>query len=314
MEELISMSENSGSIRWKSYLPTLVFLIIIVGLTVWYYLPGFTYLTIKGVPSVTPILGFTLIVVGIAAGLLGGLVGTGGCSIMLPVLYFWLGYPATVAIGTTLFAVFFTATSGAYGHLIHKNVDKKTAVWLAGLGVVGVVLGSWFFTKVTADTELLGLILGLAFILPTVRMFWEGLVRTKMNRQGNSIPGSRSSKSLFGFVIGVLTGLVGLGGGYALVPGLIYIFGAPVYITMGTSLAAMIPLAVVGGVIKFAEGFVDLGTALLLGAGAIVGAQIGASIIKRFKPSTLKLIFGIYFLYVSLKFIFAYFGILYVTH
>jgi uncharacterized membrane protein YfcA len=89
---------------------------------------------------------------------------------------------------------------------------------------------------------------------------------------------------------GLLGGLVGLGGGYALIPGLIYIFGAPAYITMGISLATMILLASVGGAIKIAQGSVDIGPALLLWSGAIAGAQIGAAIIKRFKPSTLKLI------------------------
>ena len=296
--------------RWKIYLPTIIFVIIISGLTAWYYLYGSTFFSLKGVPTVTFLGGFILVVVGIAAGLLGGLVGTGGCSIMLPVLYFWLGYPATVAIGTTLFAVLFTATSGGYGHIIHKNVDLRSTLWLAGIGVVGVLFGSWLFTKISSDTALFGLILGLAFILPTMRMLWEGIVKRRTSSQGNTIPGSRLSKGAFGAAIGVLTGVVGLGGGYALVPGLIYLFGAPVYVTMGTSLATMIPLAAVGSGIKIVQGFVDLGTAFLLGLGAIVGAQIGASVIKKFKPSTLKLIFGIYFLYVSLKFIFAYFGIL----
>jgi uncharacterized membrane protein YfcA len=78
---------------------------------------------------------------------------------------------------------------------------------------------------------------------------------------------------------------------------------------MGTSLATMIPLAAVGGGIKLAQGLVDLATGLLLAAGTIVGAQVGAAIIKRFKPAVLKLIFGLYFLYVSLKFITGFFGI-----
>jgi hypothetical protein len=116
--------------------------------------------------------------------------------------------------------------------------------------------------------------------------------------------------TVFGAVIGLLTGIVGLGGGYALVPGLIYLFGAPVYITMGTSLATMIPLAIVGGGIKLAQGYVALGAGLVLAAGTVVGAQIGAAVIKKFKPKTLKLIFGLYFLYVSIKFITSYFGIM----
>ncbi|MEM3423908.1 MAG: sulfite exporter TauE/SafE family protein, partial [Nitrososphaeria archaeon] len=109
---------------------------------------------------------------------------------------------------------------------------------------------------------------------------------------------------------GILTGIVGLGGGYALVPGLIYLFSAPVYVTMGTSLASMIPLAIVGGGIKVVQGYVVLGAGLLLASGTVVGAQFGAAIIKRFKPNILKLIFGVYFLYVALKFITGYFGIM----
>lgn len=112
-----------------------------------------------------------------------------------------------------------------------------------------------------------------------------------------------------GLLVGILTGVVGLGGGYALVPGFIYLFAAPVYITMGTSLATMIPLAAVGGGIKLAQGFVTVGPGLIPAAGTVIGAQIGAAIIKRFKPTTLKLIFGLYFLYVSIKFITAFFGL-----
>jgi len=128
--------------------------------------------------------------------------------------------------------------------------------------------------------------------------------------EGRMIPGSRVGMGLFGFVIGIITGIVGLGGGYALVPGLIYMFNAPVYVTMGTSLASMIPLAVVGGGIKLVQSYVDLRAGLLLAAGTVVGAQIGAAIIKKIKPNILKLIFGIYFLYVALKFITGYFGIM----
>ena len=74
-------------------------------------------------------------------------------------------------------------------------------------------------------------------------------------------------------------------------------------------MAVMIPLAVVGGGVKLVQGFVALRSGLILAAGTVVGAQIGATVIKRFKPTTLKLVFGLYFLYVSLKFIAAYFGL-----
>jgi len=187
----------------------------------------------------------------------------------------------------------------------------RAVLWLGGAGILGVLLGSWFFTLLTAHVKLLGLILGLVFLWPAIRMVSEGIRQRGMpQREGHTIPGPVWGWTLFGFVVGIVTGVAGLGGGYALVPGLIYLFGAPVYVTMGTSLAAMIPLAVVGGGIKLAQGFVSIGAGLLLAAGTIVGAQVGASIIRRFRPATLKLIFGLYFLYVSLKFITGYLGIM----
>jgi len=294
-------------IRWKQYIPTAILLVIIICLTIWSFVSGNAVAASS--PEITLLGGVLLVIIGLVAGMLGGIIGTGGCSVMLPILHFWMGYPAPIAIGTTLFAVIFTALSGGWGHLVKGNLDKKAVLWLGGFGIIGVLLGSWLFGLLTAQIALLSLILGVAFLLPAIRMAYEGLKGGKLAQEGTSIPGSRPGMGVFGFVIGILTGIVGVGGGYALVPGLIYLFGAPVYITMGTSLATMIPLAIVGGGIKLAQGFVAIGAGLLLATGAIVGAQVGATYIKRFKPTTLKLIFGVYFLYVALKFILNYFGI-----
>jgi len=283
-------------------------LVIIVALAIWSIVSGIGVAPQVG--RMTAARGIVLAIVGLGAGLLGGLIGTGGCSVMLPVIHFWMGYAAPIAVGTTLFAVIFTAVSGAYGHLLRRNVDLRAFLWLGGGGILGVLLGSWLFTLLSAHAKLLGLVLGVIFLWPAIRMVYEGIVQRALPaREGNVIPGAGWGMGLFGFIVGIATGVAGLGGGYALVPGIIYLFQAPVYITMGTSLATMIPLAVVGGAIKLAQGFVDLPTGLVLAAGTIIGAQIGAAIIKRFKPATLKLIFGLYFLYVAVKFITGYFGI-----
>lgn len=296
---------------FKEQTPTAVLLLIIALMAGWYFLSGLTAQVTADVPVVNLITGMVLVVVGFAAGVLGGLIGTGGCSLMLPVIHFWMGYPAPIAVGTTLFAVIFTAISGGYGHLVRRNLDVKAVLWLGGAGILGVILGSWLFTLLTAHSALLGLILGLIFLWPAIRMIWEGIAQRKLpQHEGNMIPGPVWGWALFGFIVGIATGVAGVGGGYALVPGLIYLFGAPVYITMGSSLATMIPLAVVGGGIKLFQGFVDVGAGLLLALGTVVGAQVGSAIIKRFKPSTLKLIFGLYFLYVAVKFITGYFGMM----
>jgi uncharacterized membrane protein YfcA len=303
------MSTKPGTLI-KEQLPMIVILIVIVVAAVWALAVGGVP-TREAVPSLTALRDLELLLVGFLAGVLGGLIGTGGCSVMLPVIHFWMGYPASIAVGTTLFAVIFTAISGGYGHLVRRNLDVRAVAWLGGVGILGVILGSWLFTFLAAHAQLLGLILGLIFLWPAIRMIWEGITQRKMpQREGTTIPGPVWGWALFGFIVGIATGIAGLGGGYALVPGLIYLFGAPVYVTMGSSLATMIPLAVVGGGIKLAQGFVDLGAGLILAAGTVIGAQVGAAIIKRFKPTTLKLIFGLYFLYVAVKFITAYFGIM----
>jgi hypothetical protein len=196
-----------------------------------------------------------LVVIGFLGGVLGGLIGTGGCSVMLPVLHFWMGYPAPMAVGTTLFAVIFTAISGGYGHLVRHNVDKRAFGWLGGAGIVGVLLGSWLFTILAPQAALLGLILGVIFLWPAIRMVYEGVVqRTMPQREGSTINGPAGGMAVFGFGVGLVTGVAGVGGGYALVPGLIYLFGAPVYITMGTSLATMIPLALSAAVSSWLRG------------------------------------------------------------
>ncbi len=266
---------------------------------------------IEGVPRLNPILVMLLALVGLAAGCLGGWIGTGGCSVMLPILHFWLGFSAPMAVGTTLFAVIFTALSGGYGHFKQKNVHSRTALWLGSTGIAGVLLGSWLFLYLSQHSNLLGFILGVVFLWPAIRMIREGIAKGIPGAvvQGNVINAAPAGLAGFGGIVGILTGLVGLGGGYALVPGLIYLFGSPVYITMGTSLAVMLPLALVGGVIKLAQGYVALSAALTMATGTIIGAQVGAATIKKFKPSTLKLIFGIYFLYVAVKFIGNYLGV-----
>lgn len=299
----------STNATWRNYLPTLV-LLGVIGAFALFYFSGSTATPFSEPKISTPVAGL-LVLIGLVAGFLGGIIGTGGCSVMLPSIHFWLGYPAALSVGTTLFAVIFTAISGGYGHLVRKNLDVRATCLLGGSGLLGVVFGSWLFTKLAGHASLLGLILGLAFLWPALRMTREGVGKASPpQKEGNIIPGPATGLVAFGFIIGILTGVVGLGGGYALVPGLLYLFGAPVYLTMGTSLATMIPLALMGGGIKLFQGYVALGAGLLLAAGTVVGAQVGAAVIKKFRANTLKLIFGVYFLYVSLKFIFAYFGVM----
>lgn len=259
-------------------------------------------------PPATPATVLLLFTIGIIAGIFGGLIGVGGSTIMLPIMYFYLGFPEPIAVGTGLFVVIFTSLSGAAGHLVRGNLDRRVAGWIAAGGLVGVIFGSWLFSFLVGYTRLLSLVLGLVFLAPSLGMIRDGL-RPATRPEPGCIGGTPPGHFLFGTGVGVLTGITGLGGGYALVPGLLYIFGAPVAVTMGTSLASMIPMAILGGGIKLVEGYVAVGAGLTLAAGSIAGAQAGAATIHRFRPETLKLIFGFYFLYAAIRFITGFFGV-----
>ncbi|MDD3995059.1 MAG: sulfite exporter TauE/SafE family protein, partial [Dehalococcoidales bacterium] len=109
--------------------------------------------------------------------------------------------------------------------------------------------------------------------------------------------------------VGIFTGMLGLGGGFIMVPAFVYLLRSPVKIAIGSSMASFVWFAMVGGVIKIAQGLCDVPAALAMGIGAIGGAIIGARLVSRIKPATLKTIFGFIFLYISLKYILSYFGI-----
>jgi hypothetical protein len=250
-------------------------------------------------------------ITGILAGIIGGLLGTGGCALMMPVIRFGFHFDPAIAVGTTLTAVVFTAASGAYQHIKMKNVDKSTA-WIVGAsGILGVIIGSIVFGYIKNYGEIIDLILGIAFLVVSLRMIFEGFFGKKpKNPQAEvGMPGTKTNKSLLGSIVGFLTGIIGLGGGYALVPSFIYFFSAPVKLAIGTSMTSFVWIALVGALFKIYQGVVNIPVAVTLGIGALVGAIYGAKLVAKFKPNVLKALFGILFLYVSLKYILIYFGI-----
>ncbi|MEQ8153079.1 MAG: sulfite exporter TauE/SafE family protein [Smithellaceae bacterium] len=250
------------------------------------------------------------LITGLLAGIMGGLLGTGGCALIMPVIRFGFNFDPAIAVGTTLTAVVFTAGSGAIQHLLMKNVDKKTALQVGISGVVGVIIGSIIFGYIKQYGDVIDLIIGIAFIIVSVRMLYEGLLgKTPPPPSGTAMPGNVGSKSVLGLSIGTLTGIIGLGGGYALVPSFLYFLRAPMKLAIGTSMAAFVWMALLGAAFKIYQGVVDIPVAITLGIGAAVGAIFGAKLVAKIKPNVLKALFGFLFLYVSLKYILLYFGI-----
>jgi hypothetical protein len=191
-----------------------------------------------------------------------------------------------------------------------KNVDKATALQVGFSGVLGVIIGSIVFGYIKAYGDIIDLIIGIAFIIVSVRMLYEGLLgKTPPPPAGTSMPETVVSKSFLGVSIGTLTGIIGLGGGYALVPSFLYFLRAPMKLAIGTSMAAFVWMALVGAAFKIYQGVVNIPVAVTLGIGALIGAIYGAKLVAKFKPNALKALFGFLFLYVSLKYILLYFGI-----
>ncbi len=249
-------------------------------------------------------------ITGLLAGVMGGLLGTGGCALIMPVIRFGFNFDPAIAVGTTLTAVVFTASSGAIQHLRMKNVDKTTAMQVGISGIVGVIIGSIVFGYIKEYGNVIDLIIGIAFIIVSVRMLYEGLLgKTPPPPAGTTMPGTPVTKSILGTSIGTLTGIIGLGGGYALVPSFLYFLRAPMKLAIGTSMAAFVWMALVGAAFKIYQGVVDIPVAITLGVGALIGAIIGAKLVAKFKPNVLKALFGFLFLYVSLKYILLFFGI-----
>lgn len=244
------------------------------------------------------------LITGFLAGIIGGLLGTGGCALMMPVIRFGFHFDPALAVGTTLTAVVFTAASGAIQHMRMKNVDKYTALVTGGSGILGVIIGSLIFGYIKGYGKIIDLIIGIAFIIVAVRMLYEGLLKkTSVTQLAPHVPGTTAAKISLGSVVGFLTGIIGLGGGYALVPSYIYFLKAPVKLAIGTSMAAFVWMALVGAIFKFYQNVVNVPVAVTLGIGALVGAVIGAKLVAKFNPNVLKALFGILFLYVSLKYI-----------
>ena len=167
------------------------------------------------------------LITGLLAGVVGGLLGTGGCALIMPVIRFGFHFDPAIAVGTTLTAVVFTAGSGAIQHMRMKNVDKTTALQVGISGIVGVIIGSIIFGYIKEYGDVIDLIIGIAFIIVSVRMLYEGLLgKMPPPPAGTTMPGAVGSKSFLGISIGTLTGIIGLGGGYALVPSFLYFLRA----------------------------------------------------------------------------------------
>ena len=243
---------------------------------------------------------------GVAVGLLSGMFGVGGGFLLTPLLML-LGVPPAVAVSTGTSQIIAASMSGVMAHWRRGNVDIKMALFLLGGGLGGSWFGVWLFSFLRSIGQIDLIIaltyviflgtLGVLMLMESVRTIAresriKGSSRTRLHQHNwlHGLPFKtrfRRSKLYIsallplsiGMVVGVLTAIMGIGGGFIMVPAMIYLLGMPTSLVVGTSL---LQIAFVTANVTFLQAYtsqtVDIVLGVILIVGGVVGAQFGSRV------------------------------------
>jgi uncharacterized membrane protein YfcA len=269
-----------------------------------------------------------IIVLGFLVGVLSGMFGVGGGFLTTPLLIFY-GIPPTVAVASAATQSTGASVSGVMVHMRRGGVDPKMGgVMIAG-GLLGSVVGAGLF-RALQSTGQIDVVIGLLYVLI---LFWigglmllDGLkslgyfrtaapsqARPRHNRLVASLPLrwrfhasglyiSPIAPFVLGFLAGTLTVFLGIGGGFILVPAMIYLLGMPARIVIGTSLFMVLSVSAGTTMVHaITTRAVDVVLAGLLLVGGVIGAQYGALLALRVKPDMLRLALAVIILLVGLR-------------
>jgi len=261
-------------------------------------------------------------------GFLSGLFGVGGGFLMTPLLIF-IGVPPAVAVGTQANQLVGASVSGVLAHWRRRNVDVKMGLVMLLGGGVGTVLGVWLFGWLQRLGHI-DLVISLAYVfflgMISSLMLWESVgailrgrnaaaARSKLHHHTwlhglpfkMKFPRSRLYVSVLlpagiGFVGGVLVAIMGIGGGFLLVPAMIYLLGMPTALVAGTSLFQIIFTT---GIAAFMQASlnqtVDIVLAMLLLVGGVIGAQFGTRAGARLRGEQARALLAMMVLAVAVK-------------
>ncbi len=272
---------------------------------------------------------FMILAMGGAVGFLSGMFGVGGGFLLTPLLIF-SGIPPAVAIASGANQVVAASMSGALFHWQKRSIDIKMGLVLLAGGVVGSFIGVWVFAllKKLGQTDLL-ISLSYVVFLGSIGslMLVESLRAIRRARRGERISYRKSGQHswihglplkmrfkksklyisaippvLIGVAVGILAAIMGVGGGFIMVPAMIYILRMPTSVVIGTSLFQIIFVAGLVTILHATENqTVDFVLAMLLLASGVVGAQFGANAGRHLKAEQLRALLGIMVLGVALR-------------
>jgi uncharacterized membrane protein YfcA len=253
-----------------------------------------------------------LILVGVAAGVFAGLFGIGGGIIIVPALILLAGFPLVRATGTSLAAILLpVGILGVLAYYRAKVIDLRASAYIATGLLVSVVVGAWLANTLPVDLmrrlfALFCLYVGWNFIDP-VRRFRE---RRGGGAAAGAEPETNPRPSPFallgaGLVAGVAAGMFGIGGGNIIVPILTLVLHYPPKRAIATSLGAILfPFGLPGVLYYHSAGNLDPGAAAWIAGGLFLGTVVGAKITIRLPSRTVKLLYGIFLLFVAARFFF----------
>jgi uncharacterized membrane protein YfcA len=268
-----------------------------------------------------------IVALGFLVGLLSGMFGVGGGFLTTPLLIFY-GIPPTVAVASATTQITGASVSGVAAHWRRGGVDfRMGGVMIAG-GLAGSVIGAFLF-RILQNSGQIDLIIGFLYVLllgsigglmlkdAILALGWIDPPEVKKQPRHNKWVASLPLRWRFyasglyisplaplalGFVAGMLTVLLGVGGGFVLVPAMIYLLGMAARVVIGTSLVMILAVSAVTTVVQaVTTQSVDIVLAGLLLVGGVVGAQYGARLTTRIKPDLLRLALAVIILAVALR-------------
>jgi uncharacterized membrane protein YfcA len=245
---------------------------------------------------------YWLIFFGLLIGILASMTGVGGGVFVVPLLVFFYGETITttqMATATSLTAIIFTAIASTLNYSRQKRIYYKTGLVLAATSAPGAYFGAWVADK--TDERLLGVIFGVFLVIVAARMIITLVKKKKENTASPVKTDSELVKNKRTLVIGLslglfggfASGLLGIGGGTLIVPIMTFGLGMPMFLATATSMFTMIITATAGSIQYFQQGVVNLPFALLIAAGTVVGAQIGASTSRKMSNRSLTFVFAL---------------------
>lgn len=231
--------------------------------------------------------------IGLVAGVLSGLFGVGGGIVMTPGIDTFLPVPPIAALETPLPVIFPTALAGAYTYRRAGQVDVRAASWMAPPGLVGSVVGA-LLTRVI-DVRVLLLATALLLGYQSISILRGGARRDR----GDAKAVSATTFLGIGLVAGLVSGLLGVGGGVVIVPLLAGWLGMPLKRALGTSLLTIPAIVVPGTVVHAFLGDIDWSVFVFLTLGAVPGAWIGARVALGTAERTLRTAVGGFMLLIA---------------